>query len=761
MHLKRKLTRLAIVSMILMVTGLIGAFARYPQRDPGAMVDEHWYHIIISDDEAMTAAATHDIDAMGVPRPADLDWFLYDPATEPYGWTITSTTRSGYTFTMENNRVWPFGTPNGSPADADNWRCVYLRKAVHRLIDKKECTALYIPLMSEAEAWLPPALEYWVDPDIALPAFNPIEAAEMLDDGGWVEGTKSNPYYDPAFPASAEHLRIDPVLGGDVSFEFYTIGPTESPIGYEMAILITGWLRKAGLTVDLVAGTWLGIVFRLVNDDLYDYQLMTGVGITHGLPPDILYAYTYHENLPLWNFAGMNISDLNDAGRKLMSTLDKQEARDACFEMQIYLRDYEPYLPLLLWEMYAAYTDPYGVGAEAEPGYIGIVNMPSFGGLASQNSWGKRFGRCDRYEGPTHIDKIRQGAYLDTLNPLTADTVPDWQVLTTCMGGHYDYNAYTLQENYMWLAATGAPTIEKWIGPGGADVTGPGNGVYDADVTYVEGELATYNYIPVDLVTADDLQGDDTLGMKTTWTIKPDLYWHDSDPGPDLKFGTADDGVVYPVTAEDYKFGMELLIEQDNVRYYSDITQFVYDVGIKSTYSYTVYEERRFLWAFEVHGVGYLTPKHIWEPWIAGDDGVLWTDDDRDHRHWFGWEEKYMIDPVREHLGLTTHMWLTKLIGFGPYVYHYGGWAPGQYAHIEANPVYYYAIYGSEPLIGDVDLNGLVAGGDMYIIVRTMGLHPNVNPKYDERGDIVYPAQTIDLTDLHEAIEQFGLGWYP
>lgn len=80
------------------------------------------------------------IDVGGVPYPEAL------PGLEAAGFMVITTTRLGYTFTIENNRVWPFGgvttpgeggyvgTGTGSPSDPTYSSAMNFRKALHHLI---------------------------------------------------------------------------------------------------------------------------------------------------------------------------------------------------------------------------------------------------------------------------------------------------------------------------------------------------------------------------------------------------------------------------------------------------------------------------------------------------------------------------------------------------------------------------------------------------------------------------------------------------
>ena len=334
------------------------------------------------------------------------------------GFTIDRDVTVGQMFLLENNRVWPTGVPyiyaepcnllSGYPdpdwqiycsGEPHEWQAEYFRQALHRLIDRDEIAALYPDPIKKAKRWLPegtPGL--WNKPRLRLPTCDRMLAVELLDAAGFVQGTELNPDYDPIEPWSAEYIRIDPISGlhldemtytyypacGDpvtiTGIEYYTIGPAESPLGFEMATMITEWWRTAGIPVDLVAGTWLGMTARLINYVLEDYQIMTDFSVSWDVaplptPPYILRDFTYSKNLPLWNFVYMNYSCPDDGvfcdpppvnpyeyatnrdadywGLEMLNTppspQNLQYLKHTAHQIQEVLSTHEPYLPLLEW----------------------------------------------------------------------------------------------------------------------------------------------------------------------------------------------------------------------------------------------------------------------------------------------------------------------------------------------------------------------------------------------------------------------------
>ncbi len=328
------------------------------------------------------------------------------------GLTNDRGTAVGQVLLLENNRVWPTGIPyiysepcnllSGYPDPnwvPHEWRAEYFRKGLHRLINRTVLDELYGPLRNKTERWLPDGVPgLWNKPGLRLPTYDPMLAVELLDAAGFVQGTKPNPDYNAGLPWSAQYIRIDPISGlhlddmtytyypacGDplttTGIEYYAWGP-ESPIGLEMAQLITGWFHTAGVPVDLVAVTWDDMFNRLINPVLEDYQILTGIGLVWRVvppptPPYILHQLTYSKNLPFSNLVYMNYSEPYDGvfcdpppvnpyeyaanrdadywGLEMWNTLPNpsnlQYLRHTAHQIQEVLGTHEPYLPLLEWE---------------------------------------------------------------------------------------------------------------------------------------------------------------------------------------------------------------------------------------------------------------------------------------------------------------------------------------------------------------------------------------------------------------------------
>ena len=799
--MKHKVMRLTFVSTLVIILTLALVSASPTWTGTGNYVRSIWWAILLSPDEYLAAELMHDIDAGGIPRPTDL------PAIICAGYTVNTMPRLGQSLLLENNCVWPLGTVGGGPVGpgaANNWRAQDFRRALHRLVDRDAILALTSPLHSKAEFWLPPSMEAWIDLSPVSPTYAPLPpynpgvfndpanigtASSYLNGAGFTEGSTPNPHYKPALPWSAQYMRIDPLTGTDLApIELLTINPAEAPLTYEAALMMQYWWQTAGIPIDILASTFGAIISRLTNAVIADYQIIFPVDIFWDTTaPDILYDLTYSLNLPLWNFAAMNIPAVDTPCEAMMSTLiaGVGGVLTEAYNIQFQLFTFEPYLPLLVDNGFSAFTGPFVHPLRGTSrGYLGIVNAKGYGALSAYDTKSKKLGRADVRGNEEMIWGL--GETLDTLNPLIADTQSDWQVLSLVTDVLLQQNPYN--QKYMAWAADPSimnfapnmgytPIMKPWVGPGRAQMAG--DGVYNAPVTYAydpdtgRNELATYNGIKVDLVTSAMLLGDDQVGMRTVWKLRDDLYWHDSDPGPDCKFGTGDDGTVYQVTTADVTFMMnKILIGQQNERYFSN-WWYVNNYTAIDTLKFEVYEERQYVFAFEGHDVALLGPKHIWEGDLIGPDKLWGTIDDIHHQFWTGWQVSYMENMILKRNGMPGWQ-LSRLIGFGPYTYHISGpegigagWQPGILARLETNPAYFGTYTPWFPtgnpgriLQGDVDLNQRVDLADIIIIIEAFGSHPG-DSNWDPRADIVFPAQFVNLDDFNLVIDEFGQTWGP
>jgi len=138
-----------------------------------------------------------------------------------------------------------------------------------------------------------------------------------------------------------------------------------------------------------------------------------------------------------------------------------------------------------------------------------------------------------------------------------------------------------------------------------------------------------------------------------------------------------------------------------------------------TVYKFDVYLTGRYLWAdTDISNIALLTPKQIWEPYIAGEDGILWNGDDRDHRWW--------------------------------------DWTPGVSMRLVRWPGYHF----TRILRGDNNLDGFVDVLDRWAAEYAMGTQPGM-PKWKFRADMANPAALIDGRDIAVIYNDWGYYWYP
>jgi len=542
----------------------------------GPRIEDLTFEVIHAEETAVNLMITGELDVLDSVRPE------YVSLLEANGLTITNHTLQGQFFFWENNIVYPLSDIN-------------MRKAINRLLDRDSILAdsNIRPHFEKPEYWLPAGSRY-INPDTPLPTFNPEEAVTILDAAGYMQGTEPNPDYDATKPWSAQYLRIDPETGGTLApIEYTTVIPEESPIHYEIAVIIVNTLRKAGLPINFVPRTFTDIVSNIiVDEELDDYQLISGLGLIYNFKwPRMMYELTYSENLPIWNMWNFNNSEADYWALELLNTPNITRIEEAAYSIQEILQDYEPYMPLLLWNRFQAF----------DPKLDGIINMPGHG---ANNQW--TFLNIHNREEPMSgaiTWRIRNEP--DELSPATTDSNPGWTVLNRIYDRLRVEHPET-SEYVPWLAENWK--IESWTAPG------------------------------------------DIPGMKITFWLRKDVYWHDD----------------APFTAQDVEFGLEY-IKTHQLLEFRDAWQNLVDVAIPQLYTIETYFNTSSVVANnlvdELVSAAAMFPKHIWQ-------GVT------DPLSFRPWEESHPTVPG-----------LTKLIGTGPF--YFVNYDPGIRVSLKANPNYF------------------------------------------------------------------------
>jgi len=205
-------------------------------------------------------------------------------------------------------------------------------------------------------------------------------------------------------------------------------------------------------------------------------------------------------------------------------------------------------------------------------------------------------------------------------------------------------------------------------------------------------------------------------------------------------------------------------VQQNNERY-AHIQSLIHDVNSVAEYTFEVYYTGRYSWATkDISDVALLAPYHIWKPYIAGEDQLLWTMDDNDHRFWDGYDTVdaygYTAPVIDTPSGPVQ---LTHLQGNGPFVFPHGGWVPDTSIRLVRwyDPDYETGWHRTRILRGDTDLSGYVdIKGDIFPTVIASGTQPGM-ANWIPEADTANPVGLIDGRDRAKILDDIGHYWYP
>jgi hypothetical protein len=196
-----------------------------------------------------------------------------------------------------NNQRWPTGvatprtldpatgtykhyyTDGGTPGviDTPDEMATEFRKAIHHLTDKDEIVTDILKGYGAAQDSMAPtpALSGYLPPDIADHTYdyNPATAAALLDAVGFTEGSTPNPHYDAGFPNSAQYIRTDPLLGGDLAPLKMWIR-LDDPNRKEAGLRLSAKLNKMGIPCEGTVSERTVCYNNVMV--LHDFHLYTG-----------------------------------------------------------------------------------------------------------------------------------------------------------------------------------------------------------------------------------------------------------------------------------------------------------------------------------------------------------------------------------------------------------------------------------------------------------------------------------------------------
>jgi len=375
----------------------------------------HFYENI---SRAYDALKDGEIDILGY----EISGELYDDAVGDPNIVLGRWAGSGMTeFDINNNCTVPSYPGVRSPTNYQGFR-----QALALLVDKEHIVESICdsfaeridqPISAVNRGWRNTSM--W-DPNYPY-EYDPQLAAATLDAAGFLQGPTVNPYYDAAYPGSAQFIRTYPILhskaGQDLDPLKYCIR-TEDPRRYHAGNLHRDNLRKHGIPINTIHGP-SSQLYPIVMDNL-DYHLYTGIWSLGGLPPFNLIRFHSSEWGP---FGGNYLTGLDCTGQPNYPKLDQliENALGALThdDAVMYTREALGYFTeqcIIIPLFSAASYWPWSRNV------LGIVNMEGFG----PESWLSFMNAYKMDASPLRYGLISPP---NMMNIIYEDTYNDWQAL--------------------------------------------------------------------------------------------------------------------------------------------------------------------------------------------------------------------------------------------------------------------------------------------------------------------------------------------
>ncbi len=375
-----------------------------PRKITGPKVRELYMVIIRDPDAQVLAAEKGDIDILGdIIRPVDVDRLSRNPDLD------LSLAQAFHGFFLGFNL-------RRSPWDIEE-----LRKAAWLAIPREKIVRdLFSGYAAPLSTFLPPASPY-IEKDIPFSGFDPEKARDILKNAGW-KWDDEGILIPPGSEKPLEKMKL--------------LSPTAqvAPTTAELASRSVESLNDIGIPLELDPMDFATMISRLNEHDFDTYVLAWSMT----RDPDSLFAF-YHSSMNIkggYNIPGINDPELDKALERLRWAPDEITAREASSLSQKLLDEKLPAIPI-----YSRYS-------------IASVNRKWKNLIKSRvstadNTWSLL--SMEPVAGemvPLHwclSDEPR------SLNPFSAGSAYDWQVMGTIYDGLLAVDPFTL-EDIPWLA---------------------------------------------------------------------------------------------------------------------------------------------------------------------------------------------------------------------------------------------------------------------------------------------------------------------
>lgn len=288
----------------------------------GPFPDELYYVVYLEPGAAVLALQTGEVDRCGVPTPEDALTLIEQ------GFTLTFASLCGTADACYNMEREPFNDKA-------------LRQALAYLVPVDEVIAEYIsPLGERRVSYLGPAFEPWTTTEgVKVYDFDPGKAEQLLDAAGYVV----HPDGDVRTYPNGTKLR-------EISLMWVAAGPDVHFFerwADEMETLKIPVKREP-------AGTYGPLFYRWMNGD-YD---ISQIGVGWVARPDILYMLFHSSQIGGGNIniARINNATLDGLIDTIMSSVDEEEVKQACYDAMRLLSEELPFIPFYEPKMSVAFN---------------------------------------------------------------------------------------------------------------------------------------------------------------------------------------------------------------------------------------------------------------------------------------------------------------------------------------------------------------------------------------------------------------------
>jgi ABC-type transport system substrate-binding protein len=324
------------------------------------------------------------------------------------------------------------------------------RQALAHLVDKNTIVETYKGGFAERiDVPIPATQSDWWNPAVVGPAYpypyNPLVAAAKLDADGFTEGTTVNPQYDPAFPGSAEYIRVYPTshpkAGEDLDpIVFYV--RTDDMARLEAGRHLYRNMKKLGIPVNAIEWPKEALFDKVMGDR--DYHIYTSGYVVKKYP---IYLYKlYHSDF--WHayganyVTGMNGSnlpnypELDDKLEQLWYNQTRLGSMAACGKAQRIMVDNCVSVWLYSSKGFCAYRNLYGV-----------VNMNGYGLVNKYTFMNAR--RADDPGAPIRVALVNAPM---SLNVLYSSWIYEWICLDRVYTHLLNEAPYNITVDQPWAA---------------------------------------------------------------------------------------------------------------------------------------------------------------------------------------------------------------------------------------------------------------------------------------------------------------------